>query len=349
VKLIGYAESIDTISWTKIPGAVLDVGEESDDWDVALLGFPTVIHRSGQYLMWYQGQDKSNLIRIGFATSNDGVNWVKYAGNPVLDLGEVGAWDSRVVQAPSVVYDSNDEMYKMWFTGGDGEYFQTGYATSPDGRNWTKSDSNPVVQVGVSGAWDSKRVVFARVHYFDGKYSMWYSGEDIDNMYSYEIGYATAIDEENWAKSPENPILSYTGDGSFDSYMVYAADVIELSDGFAMYYSGAAQSVGPYRIGIAKNDVPSASILAPSADSVFRSGDKIDFSVYAFDSGGSEGLMVRYYSDIDGYLGSAKTDYEGFALFSDRHLSVGIHSITIHVSGSGGIGKYLTAEIAVYD
>ncbi len=92
---IGYARSKDGVAWKKYPGnPVLDDGL-GDVWDGDFVSQPCVLHDGNQYRMWYAGYDGSNL-RIGYATSNDGLHWDKHASNPVLDLGGSGSWMRRV-------------------------------------------------------------------------------------------------------------------------------------------------------------------------------------------------------------------------------------------------------------
>jgi hypothetical protein len=84
--------------------------------------------------MWYTGGDgtdeDSRYFSIGYATSPDGINWSKYEQNPVLDKGDIGAWDSIGVVTSAVMFDSAMNIYKMWYGGLDGSYGRTGYATS---------------------------------------------------------------------------------------------------------------------------------------------------------------------------------------------------------------------------
>ncbi len=47
--------------------------------------------------MWYTGaMDNPNFsnwtFRIGYAESNDGINWTKYVKNPVLEEGDYVTW-----------------------------------------------------------------------------------------------------------------------------------------------------------------------------------------------------------------------------------------------------------------
>ncbi len=81
---IGYATSIDGITWTKLDTAVLipDAGA----WDAYTVEGQTVIRENGTYKMWYNAWASPNDAGgIGYATSQNGIDWTKdTVNNPVL-------------------------------------------------------------------------------------------------------------------------------------------------------------------------------------------------------------------------------------------------------------------------
>jgi hypothetical protein len=72
-----------------------------------------------------------------------------YDANPILTPGSEGEWDSGYVFASRVVFHNG--MFHMFYTGGEQPIelrpWHIGYASSPDGFNWTKSETNPVLQL----------------------------------------------------------------------------------------------------------------------------------------------------------------------------------------------------------
>ena len=73
---IGYASSIDAIKWNKYPdNPVLE--RDQDAWDKQYIFDPIVLFNDSIYHMWYAGASYDNSL-IGLATSEDGVNWIKY-------------------------------------------------------------------------------------------------------------------------------------------------------------------------------------------------------------------------------------------------------------------------------
>jgi predicted GH43/DUF377 family glycosyl hydrolase len=122
---VGYATSPDGTLWTKddannpviLPGA-------SGEWDDAWVIPGSVIKSDDTYQIWFSGCTDDNRWRIGYATSDDGINWEKFDDNPVLDFGPTGSWDFLQAWNASVLFDENEEYYKMWYSGG---YFVGGY------------------------------------------------------------------------------------------------------------------------------------------------------------------------------------------------------------------------------
>jgi beta-1,2-mannobiose phosphorylase / 1,2-beta-oligomannan phosphorylase len=52
----------------------------------------------------------------------------------------------------------------MWYSGGEKfEPNAIGYATSPDGLNWTKHPDNPIFRPDPSNPWEQERVTGCQV------------------------------------------------------------------------------------------------------------------------------------------------------------------------------------------
>ena len=182
---IGHATSPDGVAWTKdTNNPVLSAGP-SGTWDDTYIAGSFVVYDGKEYHMWYGAYNGTHGIRIGHATSPDGVTWTKDPLNPVLTF-ETGKWDDRRVEFPKVIFDGTN--YHMWYSGGSYFSWQIGYATSEDGSTWTKYPKNPVLHEGSAGSWDSQYVAWGSVVDSAGvKYKMWYCGSQVDATGS--IGY----------------------------------------------------------------------------------------------------------------------------------------------------------------
>jgi hypothetical protein len=101
------------MNWTKYPGNPVLDKRPSGDWDDVEVTTPNVLYGDdGNYYMWYSGtRSVGSNFRIGYATSSDGVIWIKSLSNPVLDKGLSGSWEDVFVAGPSVLY--KDGTYHM--------------------------------------------------------------------------------------------------------------------------------------------------------------------------------------------------------------------------------------------
>jgi predicted GH43/DUF377 family glycosyl hydrolase len=174
---IGFAWSSNGVSWTKLGVPVL--GRGSGGWDTYGVLDPTVYFDGATYRIWYLGRvgGGSNPFSMGYATSSDGVSWTRYSGNPVLARGGSGAWDSLDLYSLAVV--KAESSYLMYYGGRSvSNSWKIGLATSSDGVFWQKYASNPVLNVGNSGSWDSVLVVNSAVIQVGDSLKMWYIGYD---------------------------------------------------------------------------------------------------------------------------------------------------------------------------
>ncbi|MCL2623627.1 MAG: hypothetical protein FWD31_08185, partial [Planctomycetaceae bacterium] len=201
-KSIAYTESRDGINW-KEPVIVLGPrrGWESD------LNRPGIIKKDGLYHLWYTGQanGRSNL---GYATSEDGMDWERKSNTPVLIPEE--PWEKVAVMCPHVEWDAQEQIFKMWYSGGEQyEPNAIGYATSKDGLSWDKRENNPVFIADKKSPWEQHKVTAAQVFKHDDWYLMFYIGfEDEDHA---RIGVARSRDGiTNWQRHPTNPIIAPT-------------------------------------------------------------------------------------------------------------------------------------------
>jgi uncharacterized repeat protein (TIGR01451 family) len=185
---IGYATSPDGITWTKSAyNPVLSgQGYYGNGYWEAEVTEPTVIKVGTTYHLWYVGND-GTILRIGHATSTDGLNWVKDAANPVLNLGTPGNWDWLDVYSPSVVKVGDE--FKLWYSGDTlPPAYQTGYATSLDGSTWTRQQK--LIAQGPLNSFDVHSADYPAVIVDNGGYKVWYSG--LNSSGTYNLGYATA-------------------------------------------------------------------------------------------------------------------------------------------------------------
>jgi len=121
VQQIGMATSSDGITWTKYddPTTINARYTESEpvfqpgsqgEWDSGWVHQPRVFQTSDGWVMIYRGtRDKNGFVmKLGLATSPDGVHWERSALNPLLKPADVSGaqyfWFTNVVRKDDAYY-----------------------------------------------------------------------------------------------------------------------------------------------------------------------------------------------------------------------------------------------------
>ena len=134
VDRIDLAVSADGVRWE--PRGVALAPGPAGAWDALSVGRPSVICEGGVFRMWYDGRkdfplgapvkgvptSPTSSRSVGYATSRDGVTWIRSPNNPVYGH-DAGGVDVKRVGGRLVMLSES----------GDG----TRWATSPDGVTWT--------------------------------------------------------------------------------------------------------------------------------------------------------------------------------------------------------------------
>jgi len=235
---IGLAESVDGINWNRpISYPVLSAGSPGS-WDEAAVAAATVIKDESGYKMYYHGwSDYSSNWHIGLATSSDGINWVKH---PYPVLYASGGWEFQL--APSSVIKI-DSIYYLYYSGRINSDIRVGLATSPDGINWNRHPSNPILVA--NQPWEGTGVYYANVYEKNNQYEMLYM-----NAAGTGFGKATSPDGMNWTKNSSNPF--FTKDqthNNWASYKIAYPNFIRINNHDRIYYTGFNLNGSSYKIG----------------------------------------------------------------------------------------------------
>jgi len=222
-------------------------------WESAHVWRPFVIY-NGSFMMWYSGENSGGIDNVGLSTSADGIKWARHPANPVLRVGLPGQWDANSVQAAWVIHEKG--LYKMWF---EGQTFSTGsiakaaigYATSPNGVEWTKYSDNPVLSSGAAGAWDEGRIYGPVVISTGNSYVMYYRGLSSQGTVG-QTGMATSDDGIHWTKRA-SPISIPPSTSGWDSYLWFLGGAMKSGGVYTMWYHGLRASGANGEIGCANS------------------------------------------------------------------------------------------------
>jgi predicted GH43/DUF377 family glycosyl hydrolase len=118
--VIKYAESTDGLNWIRTNQIAINNTHEGE----YALSKPFVIKEDGKYIMWYSYRANKNITtyRIGYAISDDGINWERKDENVGLNVSE-SDWDSEMICYPSILTHENK---KYMLYNGNG-YGKTGF------------------------------------------------------------------------------------------------------------------------------------------------------------------------------------------------------------------------------
>jgi predicted GH43/DUF377 family glycosyl hydrolase len=186
VPRIGLARSTDGRTWRKEPAAVLMPGPRGS-WDERGTADPYIVSLPPFLYLFYLGQDRAQRQRLGLARSRDGLHWEKLRTNPILELGDLGAFDENGLGEPAV-WEAKG-FYWMLYTGRDvHENRRLGLARSTDGVHWKKL---PVVFAGTE-PWNSKVICDPSVIASDTEVRVWFGGGNVarpDENINGQIGF----------------------------------------------------------------------------------------------------------------------------------------------------------------
>ena len=180
---------------------------------------------------------------------------------PILSHSSAAAWDSTYIDPGAMLYYNG--AYHMFFNGITSypAPVSVGYATSTDGRAWTKVSKSPVLL--------SSQVKYAPLTIFassvlvqpDGTWVLYFytlgnSGTPFGGSAS--IGRATAPQPTGPWTPDAAPVLLPGKAGSWDAMSVANPSVVRTNTGYVMYYNGVASL----------NDIHGAIGMATSPDGI---------------------------------------------------------------------------------
>lgn len=111
---IKYAESNDGVNWDRKNTICIDFAD-NDEWAISR---PCVIKEDNVYKMWYSFSGKLPY-RIGYAESNDGVNWDRKDDLVGISVSDTG-WDSNSIEYP-FVFVNNTRKFMLYCGNGLGK------------------------------------------------------------------------------------------------------------------------------------------------------------------------------------------------------------------------------------
>lgn len=156
----------------------------------------------------------------------------------VLPMGNGSAPDGLQVGHPSVLVGEGG--YEMWyFEVATSWYCQIAYATSSDGRTWTKHG----VVLWPTVPEEGHNTAYPSVVRVNGTYWMFYDGTPQIDGSDYQIFAATSPDGLQWTKL--GVVLGLGPPGSPDAVSLVYPHVLYVHDTFYLWYTGLSSTSPP--------------------------------------------------------------------------------------------------------
>jgi predicted GH43/DUF377 family glycosyl hydrolase len=218
---VGYVTSPDGYTWTKQGDEPVFKTKDVPYAKVAMYASSALVEDDGTWVIYFYTWDSDSFPFsgvIGRATAQSPTGPWAAEAEPVLRPGPESAWDQNQLLAPHVLRTT--EGYVMYYSGADEAGMQQiGMATSSDGIHWTKYndeatteasfvESDPVFQVGETGAWDSGTVHQPRVFQTPDGWVMIYRGTKRGaGGPTMQLGIASSSDGIHWERATQNPVF----------------------------------------------------------------------------------------------------------------------------------------------
>jgi hypothetical protein len=209
---IGHAISQDGIHWTKDPANPVLPHGTGNDWDRDGTWDPSVIYEDGLFKMWYGGGLDPHCD-WGYATSNDGVHFVKHG-----QLSHLGR-----VEDDHVVHDPSSGRYFMYYWNRAHEPYGLFCAVSPNEIDFDFPRARPI---HINGLPYPAMYKFPDVFQDGGRWNMYFGSFVRPACRGCWTGYATSQDGLHWQVQDSHVMLCHD------------ASVLKVTDNLYFLYFG---------------------------------------------------------------------------------------------------------------
>lgn len=195
------------------------------EWDALIRERGWVMKDGDTWKLWYTGYNKDVsplTMKLGYATSKDGITWERWSDAPIYDEGWV----------EDMVVIKQDGHYFMF---AEGAKDQPQLLESEDGIRWTRTGSLDVRRVDgtpIEAGPCGTPTVFVE----DGLWHLFYE------RYDSGIWLATSPDCKVWTNVSDDPLI-VPGPDDYDARMIAMNQVVKVEDHYyaVMHGTGTPQ------------------------------------------------------------------------------------------------------------
>ena len=197
------------------------------DWDALIRERGWIMKDGEKYVLWYTGynQDLQPLsMKLGYATSPDGITWTRHAQNPIFD--DVWVEDMMIVK-------HNETLYMF----AEGAKDQPQLLKSTDGIAWQRIGTLDVRRTDgtkiAAGPCGTPTAFFE-----DGTWYLYYERRDQG------IWLATSKDMSVWTNVSDEPLI-VPGPDDYDNLMIAMNQVIKYEGRYYAVLHGTGSPTKP--------------------------------------------------------------------------------------------------------
>lgn len=194
--------------WARLsPNPILS--PQGDGFESAGTFNPSVVMKNGKFAMLYRAQDRKGTSSLGYATSEDGIHFVRRT-EPVM-VSETpyekggGVEDPRLVKFGDTYYLTYTGYNNVDGVGADKKDAQLCLATSTDLIHWKRQG---IIFPAYQGKWNVKWTKSGAIapEKINGKYWMYFLADARDK--DTQMGVAYSEDLLHWTEALDHPVLS---------------------------------------------------------------------------------------------------------------------------------------------
>lgn len=216
-------------------------GTDAETWDRTIRERGFILYENGTYKLWYTGYHKedNDPKSLGYATSDDGINWMRYPGNPIFS--EKWTEDMFVMK-----YQNKYFMYA------EGKNDVAHLLTSDNGIYWQEQGDLKIFKTDgdtIPGPYGTPNVFIE-----NGQWYLFYERNDEG------IWLARSDDHRNWINIQDEPVLK-RGPEKYDFRMLAANQVVKYNDLYYMFYHGLSKETQSDSEGIWTSNVAMSADL----------------------------------------------------------------------------------------
>lgn len=217
---------VELTRFSPYPQNPVFVAAGAGHWDARIRERGWILRDGDQWKMWYTGYDgtRAGKKMLGYATSNDGLTWLRFPHNPI--------YSDRWVEDVCVIV--KDGTYYMF---AEGEEDRTQLLTSRDGIQWTHQGQVDVRLVngepisagpfGTPAAW-----------FENGQWNLFYERGDRG------IWLARSADAKIFTNVQDQPVLE-TGPDEYDKDQIAMNQIIRHQGRYYAVFHGAKRPADP--------------------------------------------------------------------------------------------------------